>query len=1139
MKYRLGGMMRNINIDCPFFRTLFLCLISANIFCSMGLAVGKDVLSSDGSSDSLVIVHVSTNSENQGFEAFKAFDGNRTSFWHSKFSSSSFEWSPIPVSCGYGYGCVDQHPKRKASREFDKDRPFELRIDLCDVYELKGFRYWPRCDGNTNGVVDEYELYAFASIENERVNNEIDFIENGDWILEDATPVVSGNFSDTYENFSEGRLVSFSKPILARYLVFRVKSELHNRPYASVAELEFLSDKLVFRSSPSKSTRLLSNLNTAQSVSEEKGLSWIGDLLRGSSAKDSEFLNRLNKSAYFKDLIQQYNRLVFELGRSDYYEAIASQLPSEQAGILSTDRDPCDIVFRRTRALFLDLNEINDETLDNIVLNSPKAIRLDLEIFSRSRRLLDRISVNDVQTRFKFYIILALWRRSLLFQRSELDFDKLLFVKRNRSDYNHLCDQFYGRSAVPGGGLYRLENIYGNVCSFDKSQFLIALEHLDQSVNSDTSLLKEWEKIYSPVDKDLLENSFVSNDSRLKGKRLVNGAFIAPELSFDGKEIAFAFCECNGSTEHISTLELDRGHTQEGRCYHLFKCDSDGENLQMISDGTWNDFDPCFLPNGRLAFITERRNGYLRCGRDCPNYTLFEMNPDGTKIRCLSRHETNEWAPSVSNNGQILWTRWDYIDRFGCIAHGPWITSPDGRNPRAICGNYTPRHFRPDSILDIRAIPGSSKLIATAGPHHGQSFGTIVEIDPNAPDDPFSPIICMTPEVGFPESQNGFEVWGTPWPLAEDLFLAVADYSFDPNSGEEKNELGNYGIYLVDGFGNRELIYRDFEIGSSTPIPFVARETPPVIPSLVSLDKIIDEPYVSPPAFDEPRQQGIVTIQNVYNSDRPLPENVKIVAIRVVQVFCMSVPSGYPPYETGIREATATDSVKLARRVWGIAPVEEDGSANFYVPANCEIYFQALDENGVAIRSMRSGTALQPNENLSCVGCHELREAAGVDSRNVMSDSNGDSQVPLALRRAPSVLASEGVGTQPLNFPELVQPALDKYCIKCHNQETEKNGIIDLSRTPKNGFYASYWNLVNGGFASNNFDDSLRTPMIFGARSSQLYELLHNHYDVSLSNVDQRRIALWLDNNTMFYGVYEKEGCEKEFRGERATPSLE
>ena len=100
-----------------------------------------------------------------------------------------------------------------------------------------------------------------------------------------------------------------------------------------------------------------------------------------------------------------------------------------------------------------------------------------------------------------------------------------------------------------------------------------------------------------------------------------------------------------------------------------------------MTDGTWNDFDPRWLPSGRIAFISERRGGYLRCGRVCPTYTLYDMAADGSDIRCLSPHETNEWHPSVTHDGRIAWTRWDYVDRHFSAAHMPWIT--DGRRARS------------------------------------------------------------------------------------------------------------------------------------------------------------------------------------------------------------------------------------------------------------------------------------------------------------------------------------------------------------------------------------------------------------------------------------------------------------------------
>lgn len=1088
----------------------------------------------------VVAVKVATNSENSGYEAVKAFDGDRETFWHSMFSQAPFEYSPIQISCGYSCGCVDQHPKRKFSRKYDSNKPFELRVDLGTVFDVEGIRYWPRNDLNNNGQVGEYEVYAFENLDDFAGDNANDFLENGDWNLnEKALPVADGCFNGGKDELENGALVSFGGVKKVRYLIFRAKTELKNQQYSSVAELEILADGYDFLAA--KGNMVDSSLRSikARYVSEEEAVSW-GKELFGLSSKGNAGV--LEDSPYFDDLRQQHNRLVYELKRPDYYEAISNQLPTAQSGVCVSDQDPVDVVLRRTKALYINLKELDEDFFEQDKSKVEENLVADWLFCKECADYLKQTPIENVKERFQVYLLLSFWRRSLLFQRCEIDFDKLLFVKRNRSNYNHLCDQFYGRSAVAGGGLFILDHVFGTNDESLVSTLSSALNSLGKAPN-ETNLTSVFNALYLPKDNDLLADSVVTNDCRLKGKKLDGGAFIAPELSFDGKEIAFAYCECEGSADHVETLDLTRGHTQEGRCYHLFKCDVDGNNLKMISDGTWNDFDPCFLPNGRLAFISERRNGYLRCGRDCPTYTLFDMNPDGSKIRCLSRHETNEWAPSVSNNGQILWTRWDYIDRFGCIAHGAWTTSPDGRNPRAICGNYAPRHLRPDSVLDIRAIPGSSKLIATAGPHHGQSFGSIVEIDPNAPDDPISPVTRMTPEIGFPESQDGAQVWGTPWPLAEDLFLAVADYSFAPNSGREggKYEHGAYGIYLVDAFGNRELIYRDKEIGSSTPIPLVARETPPVVPSLESEEDIVDEPFVQPLPFDAERPQGVVSIQNVYNGDYPFPEGTKVTSIRVIQVFCMSVPSGYPPYETGVREATSTDSVKLTRRVWGVAPVEEDGSACFYVPANCELYFQALDENGVVVQSMRSGTALRPNENLSCVGCHEPRNLAGVDQLNNQELALDGKQVPLALRREPSKLASEGIGTQPINYPELVQPIWDEHCVSCHNSSTHENGDINLEKGPySHGFYASYWNLIRGGFAFNDFGDSLRTiPEQYGTRASSLYSLIQDHHGVKLTDAERRRVALWLDTNTMFFGVYEKEGCEKELRGERAVPTLE
>ena len=669
--------------------------------------------------------------------------------------------------------------------------------------------------------------------------------------------------------------------------------------------------------------------------------------------------------------------------------------------------------------------------------------------------------------------------------------------------------------------------------------------------------------------RNLLENSIVES-GRLKGQKLDKGSFLSPNVSFDGKKIAFAYVECvepttpvnvNNMTHdatrdtHVHTLDVTRGHWDMGRVYHIFTCNADGSELRQITDGTWNDFDPCWLPNGRVAFITERRNGYLRCGRECPTYTLFDMNPDGTQIRPLSFHETNEWNPSVTHDGKIIYTRWDYVDRYGCIVHHPWVTTLDGRDPREVHGNYSHRHRRPDGEFGVRAIPGSHKYIATASPHHGQAFGSLVLIDPRIEDDDaMTPIKRITPDVGFPESQEhvNTQVYGTPWALSEEFFLCVADFSYQSGAGIPgakggPNGRGNDGIYLCDIFGNRELIYRDPEIACISPMPLAPRPMPHVLPATYDHASIEHTPYLgirkggridhrevdgNVSLSRDTQVTGTLSLSNVYDSLRPFPEGTKIKELRIIQLLPMSVPSGDPPHEIGYRETSSGDSVNLARWVLGTVPVEEDGSAYFEMPAQIEFQFQALDENGLAIQSMRSSSYVQPGESLSCIGCHEQKNSA----------------VPVvqpraALRPASNIKPETVPGVYPFSYPLLVQPILDKHCVECHAKPESKTFSLakePISTDGRNKFYASYNNLAKQ-YGFTTYGDPLRTtPGKFGAHAAPLYQILKSgHYDVKLSDEDMHRIVLWLDCLSNFYGVYEKEGGEAQLRGELAWPTLE
>ncbi|MCH5373262.1 MAG: hypothetical protein JJ992_04755, partial [Planctomycetes bacterium] len=451
---------------------------------------------------------------------------------------------------------------------------------------------------------------------------------------------------------------------------------------------------------------------------------------------------------------------------------------------------------------------------------------------------------------------------------------------------------------------------------------------------------------------------------------------------------------------------------------------------------------------------------------------------------------------------------------------------------RAVYGNFAPRNARPDMETDVRAIPGSDKLVGTASPHHGQSYGSLILIDPAVPDDDaMGPVRRITPEVGFPESQGGSQVYGTPWPLSEDYHLCVYDAAMQQGVGFQGGSFvpGNYGVYLVDAFGNKELIYRDPEIACLAPIPVRSRPCPPAAPELVQRGPETN-PATRPSAqeaFDS--AEGTVAVMNVYDSMKPWPDGTQIRQLRVLQVLPMSVPSGGPPHETGLRVASAGDSVVPVRHVLGTVPVEADGSAHFTVPANKEIFFQALDQDGLAVQSMRSATHLQAGDRLVCAGCHEPKHRVALTS----------DVLPLALQRAPSELEPDVDGSKPFSYPRLVQPVLDRHCVQCHAEKADV--APNLAREPiVRNWYASYNSLVTR-FGFHDYGDGYRTtPGQFGARASKLYQLLQqDHYGVKLSDEEMHRIALWLDCASMFYGVYEREGGQAQLLGEIAHPTLE
>ena len=714
------------------------------------------------------------------------------------------------------------------------------------------------------------------------------------------------------------------------------------------------------------------------------------------------------------------------------------------------------------------------------------------------KRFANLAQSNDEAAAEKLWLDARTFKRQMLLDAPYFQIDSLVFLKHAPTLMSHQLTQVYGYCARPGGGIFRL---------------------------------------------DAPGKSMTTRD--ITPKNLPQGAFMTPELSFDGSDLYFAFCDV--PTSPVAW----RDPATMDRRYHLYKTNVDGADAIQLTDGDFDDFSPLQLPDGDLIFCSTRRGGFHRCGGGpCYVYTLARCGGDGSNPRPISFHETNEWFPTLMHDGRVLYTRWDYVDRDAVYYQQLWTTRQDGTDVQAFYGNNT---FNPPGMWEPKSVPGSGKIIAVGGPHHAMSAGSVVLIDGSKDVDGVEPVTRLTPDVRYPEGESPLTYvpmppfqadfdhvpasywqagrkaeraeqtpeerrWPThcfksPFPLAEKYF--VASYSFDKLIGEAGPNIPNqFGIYYCDAFGNRELIYRDPNISSIWAIPVRKRPIPPTTASM------LDETLAN-----AEKPTGTFFLQNVYES-WPYKIPAKIKSLRIVQVLPKTTPNANDPM-IGVANASP------GKQLLGTIPVEEDGSAFFEAPAKTPILFQALDENGRMVQGMRSLVYLQPGETASCVGCHEDRTTAVPSVKTIAST------------KKPAQIVPGPDGSKPLSFPILVQPILDRACVSCHNAEKAEGGI-DLTGTLTERYTKSYEALTPfvpytaWGNPEGNYEPRPE-PDRFGSRPSKLTKLIEDgHYDVKLTPEEWERLNVWQDMNALFYGTFNPENQARQQRGERIEgPDLE
>jgi len=614
--------------------------------------------------------------------------------------------------------------------------------------------------------------------------------------------------------------------------------------------------------------------------------------------------------------------------------------------------------------------------------------------------------------------------------------------------------------------------------------------------------------------------------------RLGPGFVWGLDLWWDADRVAFAYARLPKWPPTVDTthyrIEGDNAlalrHAHEP--LHIFEARLDGSPVrQVTADPAWNDFEPTYCADGRIAFASDRCGRSAECGAfsyDHANPNLYACAPDGSHLRQLTDNKDIDRYPHTLDNGAIAYTHWEYQERHFMEVHSLWTLRPDGTMSDTLFKHHM---SAPCGLRDARSVPGSSRLVAVATGHHTFAYGPVVLVDASHGTNSASGLRVVTPGVRPQEGRTGGRpvegggvadrggFYQTPWALSETCFLAAYAYARPKCPAPGGVDSNGFGIYLIDVFGNKELIARDPLLSCSFPIPLRKRPRPPLPPDVT--------------AQDQPT--AVCCVTDVYQGLPDVPRGT-IRHIRVAQHVGWPLDSrrGKRPYLPGNAYARQFGFWSWSPvRILGTVAVERDGSACFRVPANTALYFQALDERHMEVRRMRSMVSLQRGEVRGCLGCHETRAATPASTLGP----------PLALRGEPVVPKPPPWGAAALlDYETHVQPVLDRACVRCHGAE-EPDGGIDLSPTrAADGFVQSFRTLFGlrpgaktpgkplVACADRFSNAAVSGVRQFGSHKSPfitvlLRDELHRK-QAKLTEAEWLALVSWVDANAPYYGSF-------------------
>ena len=502
--------------------------------------------------------------------------------------------------------------------------------------------------------------------------------------------------------------------------------------------------------------------------------------------------------------------------------------------------------------------------------------------------------------------------------------------------------------------------------------------------------------------------------------------------------------------------------------WHIYVFDVLAKTItQLTGDAiqAGHDISPRYLPDGRIVFsstrqvatqsilLAEGRPQYAAQTEDrsSPVFLLHVMNGDGSGIHQITFNTNHDFAPSVLNNGQLVFSRWDTggatVSLYRCNPDGTGLELLYGAHSHATGANIAGTNNTVIQFLGARQR-ADGKLLVLDRPMLGTQLGgdtllvdaanyveihqpTLANAGATGPAQASATLLGVTTDAGKPSLGGRFASAyplydGTNRMLVSWSPCLILDKTVTPAATNVCTAANTSGANVTLAPPQYTLWLFDFTQGTLSPVLAAQSGT-------MTLDAVILQPRTPAPVFipdlasstlTQTQQNlvaadvGILNIASVYDFDgvdtstagieatadpaqaafakRPyrFVRIVKAVEIPSTKVRKIS-PTAFGPAGMGMRE------------ILGYAPIQPDGSVQLQVPANVPFTIDILDDKARRITA-RHETWLQvlPGETKNCNGCH-------VAANTSATPSHGRSYLTRAANPGATTAGQPFPGTNP------------------------------------------------------------------------------------------------------------------------------